>query len=116
MRSPRIAPLSQGIFYIASGLWPIVHFRSFEKAAGPRYDRRLMKALGGLTAVLGATLVAGSFERKSSTALRVLGIGSAIALAAADVVAIARKRLSTKAAIADIVAEGGIVGGWLASN
>src|SRR5262245_48411724 len=116
MRSLRIAPLSQGIFYIGSGLWPIVHFPSFERVTGPRYDRRLMKALGGLTAVLGAALVAGAFERKSSKAVRILGIGSAIALAAADVVAIARKRVSTKAAIADIVAEGGIVGGWLASN
>jgi len=116
MRTPRIAPLSQGIFYLASGLWPIVHFPSFEKAAGPRYDRRLMKAIGGLTAVLGATLIAGAFERKSSTALRVLGVGSAVALAAADVVAIARKRISTKAALADIFAEGGIVGGWLATN
>jgi hypothetical protein len=116
MRSPRVAPFTQGVFYLATGLWPIVHFRSFHAVTHPRYDRRLMKAIGGLTAVLGVTLIAGAFEKKPSSALKVLGIGSAIALAAADVVAVARRRISTRLAVANIVAEGGIVGGWLATN
>jgi hypothetical protein len=114
MRSNQVA-LSQGIFYVATGLWPIVHMRSFEAVTGPKMDKWLARTLGGLIAVVGGTLVAGAFERRPSRALRMLGIGSAIALGAADVLYAARRRIS-KVYLGDAAAEGALVAGWVVTN
>ena len=114
MRSNQVA-LSQGIFYVATGLWPIVHLRSFEAVTGPKVDKWLVRTLGGLIAAVGATLIVGAFERRPSRALRVLGIGSAIALGAADVIYSAQHRIS-KVYLGDAAAEGALVTGWVVTN
>jgi hypothetical protein len=114
MKSNQVA-LSQGIFYVVTGLWPIVHMRSFEAVTGPKVDKWLARTFGGLIAAVGATLIAGSFERRTPRALRVLGIGSALALGAADVFYAARRRIS-KVYLGDAAAEGALVTGWIATN
>jgi len=121
----RVAPLAQGLFFAATGLWPILHLRSFEAVTGPKVDRWLVKTIGGLIAVVGATLVVGSgpaARRRwaggptpAERALRVLGIGAAAALAMADVVYVARRRIAP-VYLADAVAEAGIITGWIAED
>lgn len=114
MKSNHVA-LSQGIFYVATGLWPIVHMRSFEAVTGPKMDKWLVRTLGGLITAVGATLIVGGLERRPSRALRVLGIGSALALGAADVIYASRRRIS-KVYLGDAAAEGALVTGWFATN
>lgn len=114
MKSNHVA-LTQGIFYVATGLWPIVHLRSFEAVTGPKLDKWLARTLGGLIAAVGTTLIVGALERRPSRALRVLGIGSALALGAADVVYAARRRIS-KVYLGDAAAEGALVTGWVVAN
>ena len=84
----RIAPTAQGVFYIATGLWPILHLRSFLRVTGPKRDTWLVQTLGGLIAVVGAALLADQHDSKT------LGIGSALTLAAADVVFAGKGRIS----------------------
>jgi energy-converting hydrogenase Eha subunit E len=84
--TPRPAPLVQGIFYVTTGLWPLIHLRSFEAVTGPKLDKWLVRTLGGLITAVGATLIAGAYERRPSRALRLLGLGSAAALGLADVI------------------------------
>lgn len=110
MRRSQLAPLSQGIFYVATGLWPILHMRSFEAVTGPKVDRWLAKTTGGLIAAVGVALIAGARARPTR-ALHWLGVGSALALGISDVVYTLRGRIS-KAYLADAAAEGVIVGGW----
>lgn len=112
---PRVAPLAQGIFYVGTGLWPIIHLRSFEKVTGPKVDKWLARTLGGLITAVGVTLIAGAIEGSTSRALRILGIGSAFALGAADILYSARGRVS-KAYLGDAVAEGAIVASWAVFN
>lgn len=109
MRSS-LAPLSQGIFYVATGLWPILHLRSFEAVTGRKRDKWLVQTMGGLIAAVGVALITGSRERPTR-ALRWLGVGSALALGAADVVFALRGRIP-KRYLVDAAAEGLIVGGW----
>jgi hypothetical protein len=116
MRSPHITPFSQGLFYIAAGAWPILHLRSFEAVTGPKVDKWLVRTLGGLVTAVGAALVVGSLEhRRPSRALAVLGVASALALGAADVVYALRGRIS-KVYLGDAVAEGAIAAAWAATR
>jgi hypothetical protein len=89
--------------------------RSFTCAASsvsPKVDKWLVKTTGGLIAAAGAALLAGAFERPRSRALSVLGLGSAFALAAADVVYVARRRISP-IYLADAGAQAAVCGLWL---
>src|SRR4051812_6844251 len=113
--TPRFAPLAQGIFYVGTGLWPVLHFRSFEKVTGPKLDKWLVRTLGGLIAAVGVTLIAGAYDQRRSTALRLLGIGSALALASSDVFYSLRGKIS-KVYLGDALAEGAIVASWVVTN
>lgn len=35
-----------GIYYVVTGLWPLVHLRSFEGITGPKVDKWLVKMVG----------------------------------------------------------------------
>src|SRR5688572_20831360 len=107
---PQLAPLSQGIFYVATGLWPIIHLRSFEAVTGPKVDKWLVRTFGGLVSAVGAALIAGAFE-KPSRAIKLLGIGSAVALATADLVYSLRGTIS-KVYLGDAAAEGAVAALW----
>jgi hypothetical protein len=104
-------PLAQGLFYLATGLWPIVHYRSFESVTGPKTDVWLVKTLGGLIAAVGAAMLVGAREGRSDATLRALGAGSALALGAADLV-YASKGTISPVYLGDAVAEAAIVAGW----
>lgn len=109
---PRLVPFTQGAFYVATGLWPLVHYKSFERVTGSKREPWLVKTMGGLIASVGAALLAGSFEKRRSAALSWLGVGSALALGAADVIFSARGRIS-KVYLADAAAEGAMVASWV---
>jgi hypothetical protein len=44
------------VFYLVSGLWPLVHLQSFLTVTGPKTDLWLVKTLGVLISVIGAVL------------------------------------------------------------
>ena len=108
----RIAPLAQGAFYLASGLWPVVHLKSFEAVAGKKTDTWLVQTTGALIAGIGAALVAGAFEKRPSRALGILGIASAAVLGAADVLFVAKRRIP-RVYLADAAAEGAAIATWI---
>jgi hypothetical protein len=106
----RSLALVQGTLYVATGLWPIVHYRSFERATGPKRDVWLVKTTGGLIAAIGASLLAeGRGERP------VLGLGSAAVLATADIIYGGRGRIS-RVYLLDALAELALVGAWLIAS
>lgn len=112
-RHPNTAPFTQGVFYVITGLWPIIHLRSFERITGRRREGWLAKAMGGMITAVGAALIVGSLESKAPRSLRVLGMGSALALGLADLVFATRGRKAQKAYLADAVAEGAAFTGWV---
>jgi hypothetical protein len=62
----------QGWFYGIGGLWPLVHFRSFEAVVGPKPDRLQTEVTAALFAAVGAALLAGTAEDRSSRPVRLL--------------------------------------------
>ena len=61
---PSAWPASRPIFYIVTGVWPIVSMRSFEAITGPKVDRWLVKTVGALVAVIGCALALASRRRQ----------------------------------------------------
>jgi len=110
-RLARAAALGQGAFWLATGLWPLVHYRSFEAVTGPKEDDWLVKTIGGLIAVVGATLTMAGARRRVTPEIRLLGAASAAVLGAADVYFTARGRLS-KVYLLDVLAEAPFVVAW----
>lgn len=105
-------PLAQGTYFLATGLWPILHRRSFEAVAGTKVDGWLMKTFGALVASVGYALMVGAVEAPRSRTLRALGIGSATALALADGIYATKGRIP-RVYFADMLVEAAIVGSWL---
>ena len=102
--------VAQGVFYVATGLWPIVHLRSFEAVTGPKLEGWLVKTVGALIAIVGGTLLAAGLRRRVSPELMQLAAGSAASLAAVDVI-YSPQRISP-VYLLDAVVEGALVTGW----
>lgn len=89
MTDERMATLAariQGWYYVVTGLWPIFHIASFVQVTGPKTDLWLVKTVGVLVAVIGATLLLAALRRHISRSIAFLGIGSALGLAGIDLV------------------------------
>lgn len=110
----RLVAVCQGSYYVASGVWPLLHMRSFEFVTGPKTDRWLVRTVGVLVAVIGAVQLRAA-RREPDEEIRLLSIGSALGLAAIDVVYWRRGTIST-VYLLDAAAELAIVAGWLLSD
>lgn len=109
----RVLAVGQGAFYLLSGLWPIVHYRSFEKVTGPKEDDWLAKTVGGLIAVTGASILAASLRPKEVPAeVAVVGAGHALVLGTSSGYYASRGRIS-KIYLLDSLSEYALVAAWL---
>ncbi len=103
--------LLQGVFYLVTGLWPLLDIQSFLKVTGPKTDLWLVKTLGVLISVIGVVLGSAGVQRSVSRDLALLGGGSAAALTAIDVIYVARRRISP-VYLLDAVTELALIVGW----
>jgi hypothetical protein len=79
----RIA-LVQGIVFLVSGVWPVIHMRSFEAVAGRKTDKWLVRTVGILVAVVGGALLRARTTRRITPEIALTAAGSAAGLAAID--------------------------------
>jgi hypothetical protein len=85
--------LAQVVFYLVTGIWPLVSRRTFEAVTGPKVDFWLVQTTGLLIAVIGGVLGLSGLRGKPSTEVTALGVGSAASLAGADVVFVGKGRI-----------------------
>jgi hypothetical protein len=78
-----LLPLVQGVYYIVTGIWPIVSIESFEAISGPKNDDWLVQTMGLLIFVIGAILLGSGVRRKLTLNIGLLAAGSAAALGGA---------------------------------
>jgi hypothetical protein len=109
-RLARQPSLSQGAYYLASGAWPLVSMRTFEAVTGPKRDDWLVRPVGALAVAIGVTLLAADGDRPSIDARR-LGVASALAFAAADIVGVGTRTISP-IYLGDAAVELGLVAAW----
>ena len=116
VEQPKCEPLAsglsitQGAFYAAMGLWPLVHLRGFEAVTGPKREGWRVKTVGALVTLVGGTLLAAGLRRRVTPELMLLAAGSAASLAAMDV-RYSPQRISP-VYLLDAIVEGALVTGW----
>ncbi len=108
-------PLIQALYYVVSGLWPVVHIGSFQALTGPKLEHWLVRSTGLLLGVIGLTLAFSSRRRPLSPEAPVLGVGTAAALAAVDVVYVLRRRI-WPIYLGDALVELGFIASWAAAR
>jgi hypothetical protein len=109
----RALALAQGLYFGATGLWPVLHLRSFEIVTGPKPEGWLVKTVGSLLTVIGVALVATSRRRAVGREWALLAGGSAAALAAVDVWYAGVRRRISPVYLADAPIEIALAAGWV---
>jgi hypothetical protein len=102
----------QAIYYLVTGIFPLLSMRGFETITGPKTDRWLVKTVGLLLAVIGGTLALASRRGHLAPEMVLLAAGSAGALATIDVAYVAKRRI-WPIFLLDAVVETGLVIGWM---
>lgn len=114
MRTPPAAILAlvQGGFYAATGLWALVDLGSFMAVTGPKTDHWLVKTVGILVTVIGAVLLLAWRSRRVTPEVVLLAVGSALSLAAIDIVYVANRTISP-IYLLDAAAEVALAVAWI---
>jgi hypothetical protein len=104
--------LVQGAYFLATGVWPLVHMRSFEAVTGRKVDKWLVRTVGVLVSTIGATLMTAGAGRAVKRETITLGVGAAAGLAAIDTRYASIGRIAP-VYLADAVIEAGLASAWL---
>lgn len=103
--------IGQGLFYLATGVWPLVSIRSFERVTGPKADRWLVKTAGVLITAIGATLLSAGRRGRLTPEIPLLAVGSAAGLTTIDVVYVTKGRIAP-VYLLDAAAEIALIAAW----
>jgi hypothetical protein len=86
---------TQGAYFAAAGIWPLLDITSFQLVTGPKTDLWLVKTVGVLIVVIGAVLLRAARARRVGAEIALLGAGSALGLAAIDLIYSLRGTISS---------------------
>lgn len=113
-RAAKRLALGQGLYFGATGLWPVIHLRSFEAITGPKPEGWLVKTVGGLLTAIGIGLAASSRRPTLAREWALLAVASAAALGAVDVWYGGVRRRISPIYLADAPIELALILGWAA--
>lgn len=111
MLSQRDVAFSQGVYFLATGMWPLLHLESFESMTGPKADKWLVRTVGMLVGVTGAVLLRAAVRDRVTPEISALGVASAASLGAVDTLYAIRGHVS-RIYLADSAVHGAFVAGW----
>ena len=94
----------QGWFYLVTGLWPVLHIKSFEKVTGPKTDKWLVKTVGLMITCSGIIFLKFTDDRSALW----LAVMNAVTLAGVDIY-YSLKGIIRKIYLLDAVVELGFV-------
>jgi hypothetical protein len=101
----------QGLVYLVSGGWPLVHLRSFEAVTGPKIDDWLVRTVAGILVAIGAAEVWADRRDEVTPPLAVAGAGTAITLGSVAAWYAARGRIR-EVYFVDAAMEAALAVGW----
>jgi hypothetical protein len=111
----------QGSYFFLTGIWPIVHLRSFLWVTGPKTDHLvtgreedhwLLMTVSVLIVSVGLTLLVSAYRRSVSAEIATLAIAASLGLTAIDVIYVARQVI-WPIYLLDAVIEVILISAWL---
>lgn len=109
----RFLATAQGLYYVAAGIWPVIHIDSFQAVTGDKTDLWLVKTVGLLIAVVGSAVFAARKRTALFPEVFILAAGSALVLGTVDVL-YALQGVISKIYLLDAVPEAVLLAGWTA--
>jgi hypothetical protein len=103
---------THGIFNAITGLWPILHRKSFEAVTGPKIDFWLVRTVGLLLATTGIAMALAGRRQRVTPEIKGLGIGVSGTLLAVDVIYAGKGRIS-RIYLLDALVEASLLVAWL---
>jgi hypothetical protein len=107
----RFLCLTQGLYFMLTGIWPWVSMSTFEMVTGPKTDDWLVKTVGALVIVVCVVLFRSVWCRQSAPDTVVIGAGTAGALMMIDLL-YASQNIISKIYLADAAVEFIFVMAW----
>ena len=89
-----VVGLVQGIYFLVTGIWPLLSMKTFLQITGPKTDLWLVKTVGIILAVIGLVLIAAQRNGDVNTPVIILAIGSALGLVIVEIVYVAKRVIS----------------------
>jgi hypothetical protein len=103
--------LVQGIYFLITGIWPILSMKTFLLVTGPKTDLWLVKTVGLILAVIGAVLLYAQMTGTINPPVILLAIASALGLALVEIIYVV-KRVISPIYLADAVVEFVLIAWW----
>ena len=101
----------QGVYFLVTGMWPIVHMDSFEIVTGEKTDDWLVKTVALLICAVSIPLLVAAARLRVPFEVALLGIASAVALGAASAI-FALSDTIRDVYLLDALAEAVLVAAW----
>ena len=102
----------QGLYYIISGAWPVVHRSSFDMVTGTHADPKLVIAVGLIAVAVGAALLAAVRQSFVPRTTWMVAVGAAMAFMVVDIWYVAGVVIP-RMYVADAIAQGAFIVGAL---
>ena len=71
---------AQGIYFLITGIWPLLHINSFMAISGPKEDIWLVKTFGIILAAIGMVLISAAASKRINKETFLLAVGAAIVI------------------------------------
>jgi hypothetical protein len=84
----------QGAFYLATGVWPVLHLESFMAVTGPKHDLWLVQSFGLVLFSVGGVLLHAAWRRCVDAGLAWVGLVLAVTLLGIDILFVTRGDIS----------------------
>jgi hypothetical protein len=113
---------AQGLYYLVTGVWPLISVESFQRVTGAKSDHLIaaspteadhwmLNTISGLIVAISLVLLVAAWRQRPLAEVGLLGALSAAALATIDIVYVGRKTIRP-IYLADAIVEVGIFVGW----
>jgi hypothetical protein len=107
----RTVCFGQGLYFVLTGVWPLLDMKSFMAITGFKVDQWLVKTVGILIGVVGLVLLSAARSRRISPEILGLAVGCALGLTAIDVYYVLIDRIRD-VYLLDALAEVALVVAW----
>jgi hypothetical protein len=113
-------PWIQGTYFLLTGVWPLVHIRSFIWVTGPKTDHLptgleadhwLVMTAGVLITAVALALLVAAWSGRHSAEIVTLAIGASLGLAAIDLIYVSRGVIAP-IYLVDALIQALLIGGW----